>query len=73
MVLTLHEAIVCVLYNTGESLTTQEIADRINAEGLYSRPVPAGQVSARINKYPHLFTKDRSVRPMRIGLPGRQR
>ena len=71
----LHNAIIEVLEKAGKPLTAREIADKINAGNLYSRktddlPVPAGQITARINveKYAHSFTKDKSVSPMLIGL-----
>jgi hypothetical protein len=71
----LHDAIIQVLEKAREPLTAQEIADRINSGGLYSRkvddsPVPARQITARINvkNYSHRFTKDKSVKPMLISL-----
>lgn len=55
--LTLHEAIAVVLQNGTQ--TAREIADEINCRKLYGRKdgrdLPAGQVSARVNKYRHLF------------------
>ncbi|NVM96172.1 GIY-YIG nuclease family protein [Arthrobacter wenxiniae] len=59
--LTLHVAIERILADAGRSLTTREIADAVNAHGLYARadgqPVPTSQVSARLRKYPALFNK----------------
>lgn len=57
--MTLHLAIQDVLSTAGGALTPRQIADAINARGLYQRndgtPLPAGQVSARVRKYPALF------------------
>jgi hypothetical protein len=71
----LHDAIIKALENANKPLTAQEIADSINASGLYDGradglPVPVGQITARINgkNYSHRFSKDKSVKPMLIGL-----
>jgi type I restriction-modification system DNA methylase subunit/signal transduction histidine kinase len=57
----LHEAIYQVLSESGKPLAAREIAEQINRQSLYMRndggPVPASQISARVNKYPALFTK----------------
>ena len=57
----LHEAMAGVLAGQ-KRLSASEIASEINRRGLYSRgdgqPVPANQISARANKYPHLFARD---------------
>lgn len=59
--MTLHEAIEKVLKNKGRSMTAREIADEINAAGLYKRkdgnPVPTSQIHARISNYPAKFVK----------------
>ena len=59
--LTLHEAIVEVLSIAGEAMTAPAIAAEVNRLGHYSRrdglPVPVNQISARVNKYSHLFTR----------------
>lgn len=60
--MTLHEAIAEVLQRKGPS-TSREIADEVNRLRLYQRkcddnPVPASQISARVNKYPTLFHKE---------------
>jgi hypothetical protein len=56
----LHEAITQVLGDQ-ESLSSSEIAGEINRFGLYTRgdgqPVPASQISARVNNYPNLFVR----------------
>ena len=70
----LHEAIVKTLQTHGRAMTAKEIAQYINAHGLYTRrdgaPVPANQIQARICRpeYRDLFTIDVSTRPQRIGL-----
>lgn len=70
----LHEAIVETLRAHGRAMTAKEIAQYINAHGLYTRrdgaPVPANQIQARIHRpeYRGLFTIDASTSPQRIGL-----
>ncbi|MBN9201599.1 MAG: hypothetical protein ABS61_05625 [Microbacterium sp. SCN 70-18] len=58
--MTLHVAIEAVLTSAGRPLTPGEIADEVNRRGLYARRdgtlLPPGQVSARVRKYPTLFT-----------------
>ncbi len=58
---TLHEAIVQVLADRGEPMTSTEIGDAVNRRRLYRRkdggPVPATQISARANNYDRLFRK----------------
>ena len=60
--MTLHEAIQKVLIEQARPMTSREIADVINAKKYYSRgdgkPLPTGQITARINKYQNLFTKN---------------
>jgi hypothetical protein len=60
-VVTLHGAIVEVLSVAKGPMTSGAIAAEVNRLGLYSRrdgtPVPANQISARVNRYPHLFTR----------------
>lgn len=68
----LHEAIEVVLRNADKPLTFTEISKLINAQMLYARkdgkPVPASQISARVNQYPDLFEVNRSTSPMVISL-----
>ncbi|WP_367620133.1 HTH domain-containing protein [Microbacterium maritypicum] len=56
----LHIAIAEVLESSGRAMSPSEIAEHINRRGLYSRrdgsPLPANQVSARIRRYPALFS-----------------
>lgn len=56
----LHIVIAEVLESTERAMSPAEIAEHINQCGLYSRrdgsPLPANQVSARIRRYPALFS-----------------
>jgi hypothetical protein len=58
---TLHDAMRHVLRTHGP-MNSRELADAINEQGLYRQrkggPVPAGQISARLNRYRDLFEKD---------------
>ena len=66
----LHEAIEKVLRESGSSMTTSQIAGRLNETGWYSKkdgsPITAYQIHGRTKNYPHLFDKQKSL----IGLPG---
>lgn len=66
----LHEAMVKVLDLAGRPLSPSAVAAEVNQWGHYSRrdgaPVPSSQISARANKYPHLFLRS----PGLIGLRG---
>lgn len=68
----LHEAIQEVLSQKGRPLTFTEIAKEINAQKLYMRkdgmPIPASQISARVNKYPTLFKPNYDTIPQTITL-----
>lgn len=68
----LHEAIQEVLCQSKRPLTFTEIAKEINAKKLYTRkdgmPIPASQISARVNKYPKLFTLVPKSSPITIML-----
>ena len=63
----LHEAIETVLKEAGHSLKSSEIANRINSKLLFQRddgnPIPSSQISARVNNYLHIFSKnpDRTI------------
>lgn len=66
MELKLHEAIEIILKDSNHPMTSREIADEVNKRGLYHRkvdsePVPASQISARINHYPLIFKKEGSL------------
>lgn len=71
--LTLHEAIVEVLLSADEAMTARVIAAKVNRLGLYIRrdgmPVPPTQISARVNKYPHLFTRKSGLIGLQRGSP----
>lgn len=60
--MTLHEAIQKVLIDSRRSMTATDIAVIINGTGLYKRsdnnPIPASQISARVNNYPEMFEKN---------------
>lgn len=62
--MTLHEAILFVLQKYGP-LSCSDIADKIRLHNLYRQKegghAPSGQISARINKYPHLFSRQGSL------------
>jgi hypothetical protein len=49
------------LTDAGGPMTARQLADFINQRGLYSRrdgtKVPANQISARANRYKHLFVR----------------
>lgn len=63
--MTLHEAIKNVLLNFGK-LSVKEITDKVNSHRLYKRKdgqlLNSTQISARIAKYPELFTIDQDNR-----------
>jgi len=62
--MTLHEAIVRVLQTKGKSMTTQEIADELNRNGLYSKrdgsTITDFQIHGRTRNYGHLFLREGS-------------
>ena len=57
--LMLHK--VAAMFVTGHGSTANQIAERVNKSGLYTRadgqPVPASQIDARLGKYPDQFVK----------------
>lgn len=59
--MTLHEAVQQVLKEKASSLSASEIAEILNQNGLYRKgdgsKIKVGQISARVNNYPHLFNK----------------
>ena len=63
--MTLHEAIIKVLQQKGRTMTTQEIADELNKNGLYSKKDDSSisdfQIHGRTRKYPHLFNRAGSM------------
>ena len=60
---TLHEAMVQVLREGGRTMPARQIANEVNARGLYRRqgggPLGYQQVLVRARKYPHLFAMTR--------------
>lgn len=60
--MTLHEAIESILQETGQPMTSSEIAEIINKRNLYTRkdnlPVSASQIMARVGNYEKLFSKE---------------
>lgn len=58
----LEEAIVYVMVKRNGGMTTDQIADTINRQGLHLRkdgqPVTSKQVYATICRYPEMFTKE---------------
>lgn len=70
--LKLHDAIVLALQNETRPMTINEITDRVNKDGMYSRedgrPVPANQVYARIRNYIRLFVINKNIKPNTIAL-----
>lgn len=63
--MTLHEAIIIVLRQKGRPMSTQEIADELNKNGLYSKKdgstITAFQIHGRTRNYDHLFHRDGSM------------
>lgn len=59
--MTLHEAMQLVLKVKARALSASEIAENLNQNGLYHKgdgsKIKGGQISARVNDYPQLFTK----------------
>jgi len=58
--MTLHDAIILLLTNSSSSsMTTVEIAEELNKQGLYQRKdgeaIQPSQVGARVRQYEHLF------------------
>ena len=62
--MTLHEAMIKYLNEVGRGLTSSEIAEAINKNGTYEKKdksqITSSQIHARVNKYPHLFSIDKS-------------
>ena len=58
----LEEAIVYLLVKRNGGMTTDQIADAINQQGLYRRkdgqPVTSKQVYATICRFPEMFAKE---------------
>lgn len=71
--MTLHEAIEIVIKEQGKALTSSEISIHINKKKLYqksgNRPINSSQVSARVNKYPSYFFKEKGLVFLNDGEP----
>lgn len=63
--MTLHEAIVIVLRNKNQRMTTKQIANELNKLGLYTKrdgsPITDYQIHGRTKNYSHLFTRDKTI------------
>jgi hypothetical protein len=63
--MTLHEAIIKLLVETGRQMTTQEIADELNHNGWYQKrdgsKISAFQIHGRTRNYPQFFDRDGSI------------
>lgn len=64
--MTLHEAMVKLLKETGRPMTTKEIADALNKNGWYTKKndnpiIIPYQIIGRAKKYPRLFNIDGST------------
>lgn len=63
--MTLHEAIVTVLTNKNQRMTTKEIANELNQLGLYSKKdgslITDYQIHGRTKNYSHLFTREKTI------------
>ena len=57
--MTLHEAIIKLLLQTGKAMTTLQIAEDLNKKGWYKKgdgsSIEASQIALRTRKYPNLF------------------
>ena len=60
--MTLHEAIIKLLEETGRQMSTQEIADELNLNGWYQKrdgsEISAFQIHGRTRNYPQYFDRD---------------
>lgn len=63
--MTLHEAIIIVLKENVNAMTTKEIANELNTRKIYTKKdgteIKPNQISARIRRYQHLFSKGGSL------------
>ena len=63
--MTLHEAIIKLLIETGRQMTTQEIAKELNHNGWYQKRdgsnISAFQIHGRTRNYPQYFDRDGST------------
>jgi len=63
--MTLHEAIVKLLTQTGKAMTTLQIADNLNKKGWYKKgdgsSIEASQIDLRTRKYSNLFNRNGKI------------
>lgn len=63
--LKLHEAIEKLLIESGQPMTTREIADELNKNKWYQKenksPLDRYQIIGRVTKHPQLFDRDGST------------
>ncbi len=63
--MTLHEAIEKLLHQTGQPMTTQQIADELNKNNWYqkkdSSKITAYQIHGRTKNYATLFNREGSI------------
>ncbi|MGQ7855180.1 N-6 DNA methylase [Pedobacter sp. WC2501] len=64
--MTLQDAIIEALANLDHAASSAQIADYINSYGIYIRgdlsPLSPSQITARVNNYPNLFSRDENGR-----------
>jgi len=63
--MTLHEAIIIILSDSGRKMTTREIADELDKKKLYKKKdgsiITDYQVHGRTKNYPKLFNREGSM------------
>lgn len=68
--MTLHEAIDKILRLEDKSLSTKQIADKLNRNGWYQKedksPITAYHIHGRTNNYPALFARNGSMVALRV-------
>lgn len=61
----LHEAIELILRQSGQPMTTREIADELNENGFYQKEdgteISDYQVHGRTKNYPHIFNRNGAI------------
>jgi len=67
--MTLHEAIEKLLIEVGSSMTTDEIANKLNENRWYTKKdqslITAYQILGRVKNYPHMFVRDGKIVSLR--------
>jgi hypothetical protein len=63
--MTLHKAIEQILQDKGQDMTTDEIAQELNKNGLYQKKdgteISDFQIHGRTKNYPHLFNRNGKI------------